>query len=384
MRKYKIVGTFILSLLVCSLFVSVCSRGVVGVSGFTAEEKLPALLTDVIGLDLSKYDKMEGHTYYGTTYRYGETVEVEQCGFWLVDTKGDVVTVMSEFYNGFPEWVNIRADTSFHYAIEPFKGSVGELQSFFERYMDFAQKYDIFTVDKFAGLDLFNTVSSNLPTKVSSDDLSLYVSKQSFGLGSIANGVELPNKSLSIEITDDHIVFSDTFGLYSVCDVNTLSKAEFTDFAFEVAQIFCDTFFVLGENDVNIEWDLERSDIGLNMIPGQLYNNPLNNELLEQGVGTSYSKDRDALVLYPMWQARFYFNQNIDNIDGVQVGVWGDTGEIAYCWETGHLGTPEFPLDKSFEQSNSSDTLWGFVVAVLVIIIGLALVVVSIKKKVHI
>ncbi len=379
MKKCSIFGMFTISLLVCSLFVSVCSMGAVGVNGFTAEEKLPALLKDVIGLDLSKYHKADGQSYYSTTYRYGGAVKVEQCGFWLADTKGNIVTVMSEFYNGFPEWINVRADASFHYTITPPKGSVVELQSFFERYMDFAQKYDIPTVDRSAALALFNKIPNNLPAKVYSDDMSLYVSKQSFGLGGIANGVELPNKSVSIQFTNDHIVFSDTFGLYGVCDMNILSKEEFTNFAFEVAQIFCNSFFAIGEDDVNIEWNLERSDIGLNMIPGQIYNNPLNNELLEQGVGVGFSTDRDALTLYPMWQARLYFNQHIGSIEGVQVGIWGDTGEIAYCWETGHLGAPPFPSDDSSEQTNFFGVLWVAVVVFIAMVVMLALVI-AIKK----
>jgi len=48
---------------------------------------------------------------------------------------------------------------------------------------------------------------------------------------------------------------------------------------------------------------------------------------------------RDPLTLYPYWQLHFYFNESIAGNVGVQVGVWGDTGEIIYCSGHGYLGS---------------------------------------------
>jgi len=127
MKNLKIFGTFMISLLVFSLVMSVCSVPVVGVSDFSAKDKLPALLSDVIGLDLSKYSITEER--YKPRYEYGGAVEVEYCGFTLVDSEGGEVSVMSEFYNGFPEWVLISPSTgSLYYAINPPKDSVEKMK----------------------------------------------------------------------------------------------------------------------------------------------------------------------------------------------------------------------------------------------------------------
>jgi hypothetical protein len=392
MKNLKILGMFLISLFFVSLLFSVCSVDATTDERFTAEEKLPALLSDVIGIDLSKYNKVEDHSYYVRQYEYGGSVEVERCGFWLIDSKGDTVTINSEFHNGFPFWIYISPmGCSLHYTSAPLKGSVKDLRDVFERYMDFAQKYGISTIDRSSALELFSRAPSNLPASdlspvvVASDDLALALSKKSFGFCRIVNGVELPNKSVGLYFTDDVIDFSDTFGLYDVCDVNIFSSdAEFADFAFEVANVFCESFFAPAEENF-VRPDLLRSrfEVGLVMIPGQIYNNPLNDELLEAGLGTRYSVDRDASVLYPLWTAKFYFSETVGNVDGVQVGVWGDTGEVAYCWETGHLGGGMLPSNGSSSAgstTSSGDLVVLAVIAVIVLIVA-AITVTFVKKK---
>ena len=351
MKKLKIVGIFTVCLLVFSLF-TVCSMGITYAnSNFSAKDKLPVLLKDVIGLDLLKYSITDER--YKPRYEYGGAVEVEYCGFTLVDENGGKLSVQSEFYNGFPEWVNIRKNGGlWHYAIEPPKNSVAKMENILERYANFAQKYSIDTLDTSVAFNLLSKAPSNLPSggvtaNVSSEDMTLFIAQNRFSFGYTVNGVNIPNRSWSIVFSNDFITFHDTFGLYSVCSVNVFpSKEAFTSFAFDVAEVFCGSFFVTaGEGFVRPELLRSRFDVGLLMIPEQMYNNPLNNELLEKGLGTSYSVKRDALTLYPLWTAIFYFSTPVGNVDGVQVGVWGDTDEVAYCWETGHLGGSQYSSD---------------------------------------
>ncbi|MDR2707923.1 MAG: hypothetical protein LBB87_04180, partial [Nitrososphaerota archaeon] len=171
--------------------------------------------------------------------------------------------------------------------------------------------------------------------------------------------------------------------------VNVLSsEEEFTSFAFVLAQKFCDDhlFYQIGADGVEVEvrpdWSNMRSEVGLLMIPGQQYNNPINNELLAQGTGVNFSAGRDALTLYPFWTAVFYFSYPIGNVYGVQVGVWGDTGEVAYCWEQGFLGNSQNTYDDSpSEQTNSTGNLLGLAVFALVVFVAVVVVVVFVKKN---
>jgi hypothetical protein len=316
---------------------------------FTAKDKLPALLSDVIGLDLSKYTLIDHG--YGTRYDYGGRVYVENYSAYLVDEEGGEVSVQSMFYNGFPDWllitplaadgVYVKHAGSLYYAIEPPNGSVADLQNVFERYVAFAQKYDIVTLEVSSVLDLFSQAPKDLPLSVSSpvkvysDDKVLYVSQKSFGFGYVIDGVEVVNKSMGITFSNNQIQFHDDFELYTVCSSGLFSKEELTNFAFDVAKKWFDDFFSSVNDGSSVKPVLSKAnaDVSLVVIPGQLHNNELNDALLEAGVGTSYSVKRDALTLYPFLSATFYLNKPVGNVNGVQVSVWGDTQEVTSCYE---------------------------------------------------
>ncbi|MDR2707481.1 MAG: hypothetical protein LBB87_01870, partial [Nitrososphaerota archaeon] len=260
LKNLRVIGMFMIGLFIFSSLCTVCSVKVVsGVEGFSAKEKLPALLSDVIGLDLSKYTITEER--YKPRYEYGGAVEVEYCGFTLIDKNDGEISVMSEFYNGIPEWVLISPSTgSLYYAMEPPKNSVEKMENILERYMTFAQKYDIATLDTSLAFDLLSKAPDSLPAHgtyatVSLDDMTLSITQNSFGFAYTADGAVALNKSWCIDFADK-ISFHDTFGLYSVCDVNVLSsEEEFTSFAFVLAQKFCDDhlFYQIGADGVEVE-----------------------------------------------------------------------------------------------------------------------------------
>jgi hypothetical protein len=69
------------------------------------------------------------------------------------------------------------------------------------------------------------------------------------------------------------------------------------------------------------------------MTLGQLYND---SGLLGLSMG---STQRDGLTLYPLWKFLFHC-EPIGGVQSIQVGVWGDTKEIAYCGTYGFFGMP--------------------------------------------
>jgi hypothetical protein len=64
---------------------------------------------------------------------------------------------------------------------------------------------------------------------------------------------------------------------------------------------------------------------------------------------------RDPLTIYPNYQIHFYFEEKIAGCSGVQVGVWGDTGEVLYCSGYGYLGTFGLPDNQDAEQAPSNE-----------------------------
>ncbi|MGD6933090.1 MAG: hypothetical protein ACQCN5_02675 [Candidatus Bathyarchaeia archaeon] len=388
MKKSKMFGALMICLFSFFFIFSVNGTSAFDGNVYSGMDKLQAVLSDVFGLDLSKYSIVDPSS--AINYEYGGSVEVEGCSFKLVDAKGGVITVRGHFYNGYPHSVSVRlVDGSFYFVVEPPRGSVGELQAVFERYMAFAQKYDIATVDMSVASDLFSKVPSSLPASalssvdVSLDNWMIHASKKSIGFSYLVDGVEVPNKSLRISYETDRVTLYDCIGLYSVSEVNVFSEEEFEGFAFDLAQKFCGSFF---SEDVKVDWSGMRSEIGFNLVPGRIYDNPINNELLEQGTGVKFSKDRDALTLYPMWTGVFYFGRAVGNVVGVQVGVWGDSGEVAYCYEYGHLGSSSpYPTEdvSASDSVNPADDslLWLlFVVVLSIAVASIAAVAVFVKR----
>jgi hypothetical protein len=360
MNSTKIFGLFLVGVFVLPLLFQACSVQATTAGGFTAKDKLPVFLSDVIGLDLTKYNKTEEG--YGTRYEYDGQVEVEQYVLTLADANGGTISVGSEFTNGFPTWINVDAIAgSLYYTTQPSKDAIVDTRNILERYETFAKKYFINTLDVPLALDLlskapstpsdskdstnFNEMSNFTPVNATSGNMTMGIVEYGIGFGYIVDGVKIPNKSLGINFANDQITFVDKWGIYSIGGFSVLSKDDATSMAWDLVKAYSEklTFYQTGEDNVTKmvkpDWSQMTSDVGFTMIPGQQYNNSLNDDLLSQGTGVSMGNTtRAPLALYPFWSAIFYFSKPIDNIVGIQVGIWGDTKEVAYIDTYGYLG----------------------------------------------
>jgi hypothetical protein len=154
------------------------------------------------------------------------------------------------------------------------------------------------------------------------------------------NGIDAPMKCLSLEITETEttkICFADTWGLYTVASTGA-SKSEVTNIAWVAAKNYNLTAVGIDNSTVTLchGWS-NRTETALSMVPGQIYNNSLNAAVKFATMGSAV---REPLSLYPLWQYVFYFDASIDGAIGIQVGVWGDTKEVAYCSTFGYYGEP--------------------------------------------
>ncbi len=390
MRNSKTIAAVMVALFVLSaaMLIQTSSAVTVNTSDTTAKEKLPAFLSDVIGLDLAKYNRTnEG---YSVSYpsKFGGLVKEESLSFTL-DSNDYKITVGSVFDNGFPSWISVRVlNGSLTYATQPSTDALVESRNIIQRYHFFAQNYNISTVDLTSTLNLlssvpdsppingdstnFNRMSDLTPGNATSEDMKLQVSETSIGFWYTTNDIDVKNKYFGLSFGYNTFIFSDVWNLYSIGCFSVLSEEEATNMAFEVANDYClnQTWYQTDKNNVITEvkpdWSQMRSDVGFNMIPSQTYNNSLNDALLAKGVGVnSGNTTRNPLALYPFWSMVFFFSEPIGNIAGIQVGLWGDTKEIAYCMEYGYLGnsgqtstgdteqTPTSTLDNSGQASNT-------------------------------
>jgi hypothetical protein len=172
------------------------------------------------------------------------------------------------------------------------------------------------------------------------------------------DGVELSRRHIQLKFTNGSISwFVDTWNLYSVYDKNVTSKDEAQSVAFAAAQAKTISLFSLqGENVTSVEvkpdWSGWTCEARLNLIPGAQTAEPIG---LSQSTNQG-SVTRDPLTLYPMWHFIFYFGKPIGNTLGVEVGVWGDTKEVAYSNAyvvLGASGTTDTPQSGASETTNT-------------------------------
>jgi hypothetical protein len=318
------------------------------------QEKLSSFLSDVIGLDLPQYNiTNEG---YGVSYpsRFGGVVKEEHLSFTL-DSNDYKITVGSVFDNGFP-WIQIRAlNGSLIYKTQPSKDALVEVRNIIQRYQVFAEKYGIDTVDTAAALNLlssipdmpqaggsynFNGMSNLTPANATSGDMKLVVTQTSVAFCYTSNGVDVNNRYFGINFGYGAFHFWDSWNLYHVGSFSAITQEEAQAIALGSAENLMATQPLgtdHGPELINVTWS-SRVDAGMLMIPGQSHNNT---DLPIPPPDDFYNGNvtRDPLGLYPLWQFIFYFNQSYGDICGVQVAVWGDTKEIAYCSTYGFLGS---------------------------------------------
>lgn len=97
------------------------------------------------------------------------------------------------------------------------------------------------------------------------------------------------------------------------------------------------------------------------------------------GYINSYPEARggDPFVLYPSWDVKFTFDRFYDNaISGYFVGIWADTGEMRTATPEGFWAQLPQPSD-----SYTGSLSWLIVAAVLIFVVGGALVLTLQKKR---
>jgi len=315
------------------------------------DERLTTLLTDVLGIDLTDYTVIAEGGGVDYPSKFGGVVKRETIARTYNSTDSQF-SASVDFLNGHINRFYVRPtrDSIIHYLQQPSTSAVAETRGILERYRVYAAKYGIDNAhvtralslldlasdapaneaaDNFFGISNFNTVEEI------SGNMRIGASGASIGFGYVFNGIHLRNRGLGMSFGSG-CTFADTWGLYTAAYASVITEEEAKQMALDAAKNYeirlmrdDNTSFV-----VYPDWSNPRIEIGLLMIPGQNFNTELN---ILMGSGDS-GTTREPLGLYPFWQVIVYFTEPVGNIDGVEVGIWGDTKEIRYVDVYGHLG----------------------------------------------
>jgi hypothetical protein len=353
------------------LAVSIVQTSRANTVNFTARDKMPAFLSEVVGLDLTKYNiTNEG---YGFTYpsEYGGNVKDEHVYLELVSSEGNI-SVMGLFLNGFNGGIFVYPPTngSMFFKHQPSTNALDESRNILQRYKIFADNYGFDTsyIDSALtllnkatrassaseNLQTFNDIIGFVPSVTTAGNVKQETTQKGVSWIYTEKGVDMPNKCLKIDFGINKLHFVDTWNLFTVGCFSVVSEDEVKEIAFDAANNY--NLTLVGENGTLIvaekpEWS-DRTSIVLNMVPGEIYNDELSKEI---GIVSGGNATRDPMALYPLWETVLYFSKRVGSVYGIAVGVWGDTEEIAYITPYGYLGAPGGDLDTTTSTDPSSD-----------------------------
>lgn len=309
----------------------------------STKDKLLEYLSDVNGLDLTKYTLTQRG--YGSSYpaKFGGFVEEESLSCTL-EAVGSKIDIMSIFDNGQLVFCSSSVIGNYIYATSQPPDILNQARVHIQKYQPYAtQKYSSNTSHLTSMQNMLNNVATLSPVNVTDGNMNLQISQNDktthIQLACIQNGILLSHKRIQMTFVDNNLTdFIDTWNLYTIGGFSQISSDEALQIALNAAKNYDLALLYQNEKNETVsfepDWSKTTYDIRLSMIPGRLSNkNPSENSIL---LPTNTS--RNPLALYPLWQIHFYFNKPVGDVIGMQVGVWGDTKEIHYCSDYGFYG----------------------------------------------
>jgi hypothetical protein len=281
-----------------------------GASEFSAREEAMAFLSDVVSLDLTKFDTKLLSYQVSYPEEYGGLMQ-ERIRFNLVnnESKLDVTCV---FVNGtysycILTWLGEQTDREL-----PPSELLDMVQGVLERYQFFSQRGS--SLDELQNiLDSANELSN---ATVVQDDLKLKISlgeRVDFEWSKIYSGVETPR--LEIAMQDGKLwSLNDRWNLFNVHNDNVnINKEDAIAIALRTVQ--------------NFSWMVNGAPITQFAV---------SNESPTANLALNF---REPLNLYPVWTVNVWLNKTYEGgVNRIAVALWADTGDIIFAKELGNGG----------------------------------------------
>jgi hypothetical protein len=350
----KILMGILMVILVISS-VSFCSVVPVSGSAVTPEDKILAFCSDVLQIDLSKYNVT--HASHGDHSDYGGAVKLICVALTLKSAKGSV-SIAGDFSNNCITRFNIDPiQGEIFFSQLPPTSAVNETRGILERYGVYAAKYRIITADLTSALKMLDKVSDDYltdrnffnvgnqrmsafkMTDITDGQITVTSSGTGIGFAYTVNGEVIHNKSIGFGTSGGCFVFQDSWSLYNTIHESVITNDEAKDMALDLAKDYWQSHY----GSVQVDWSKISFAAGVSYVPGERSTPP-------GFTDTSKSNSpRNPLDLYPYWGIIIYFNQpSINNTVGIQTCIWGDTKEVDYLSTYGYLGSPPYSSNSTF------------------------------------
>jgi|WetSurMetagenome_2_1015567.scaffolds.fasta_scaffold173143_1 hypothetical protein len=388
--------------LICLMFVIITTASNSLAAIEKNRERLTEFLSSVIGLDLTEYtlsnpvvsnsSKIAENPQEPDNLSYslfGPNVKVEGSTLNYTSRSGNL-EIHGYFYNERMQGVLIyprplvNIQDVYIYSEKAPIDTTDQANSILEKYRIFAsQSYsadssylvsmkNILQTASDSGLLLQNETSGNMNFVVEQNG-----GKTDLQWICIHDGVSMGAwKRVWMSFSNNSLVgFMDTWGLYQLGESNVISSDQALKTALTAAQNY--KIKVGYENGTNETLSVPNLS-GTHHFDSFAY---LPYSFAEETLASNTS--RAPLTLYPIWRIQFSFpNGTIGGLDGVDVGVLGDTGEVSYVTGIGYYGSHDELFLPSGQQLNTDSlTLTSVVVVATILVMVTSAVVLTQRKK---
>jgi hypothetical protein len=296
-----------------------------GPSSALHQEEMMNFLSDMVGLDLTKYTltprTVPQSSYMGV---------LQDANDIILSSNQSYMRVLFEFFNGNVRMVHLLDNTGTPQMKKPVGTSL-------EMAKDFMTNYQAFTGDSFYG-----TLRSMLDNVNGGENVSQTVGNVKFDLFIDGNyGYE-------------------TFGwTYNYDGINAVQKGVFLSYQNGFFKMFMDNWnlYKIGNTVVNLSEEEAKSiAVNASKVYGHEILGAVNATLF---FCSAHSADKprgqDPLTFYLAWRVEVEYAQQSDCIAGVTVDIWADTKEIIHMQESITLIKNSPSPDTSPKPSPSSD-----------------------------
>jgi len=375
-QKLLVITVFLTMLLVSSVSASLMPS--VHAAEMTVQQKGLSILSNVVGLDLAKYDVPAKEYQPDLQASYLGVVPQKCVGYELTSGESKL-KLLYTFANGRLQMIQVlEKEDAPSLTKPPIRFNILAAKNFLSNY----QKY---TADPLYGelrSALDNVDASKNLTKTSGNTVLEVTANDGFTNFKwyyTCNGAIAPySKFIALGVKDGFLsAFVDNWQLYDVGGTSVnLSKEEAIAIALETAKAHSwsvklddDTLEAKNFNESNVRWTALVFDCSLR---------------------AEKTRSADLLRLYPVWRVGIALNKWYGYMYGIQVDVWADTKEVRSVQEAWSILPPSEDAPTSNVRSqasvsgvNSNLTMLITLPTVAASTIGTAIVWMSRKKKLH-
>jgi hypothetical protein len=276
-------------------------------------EEALVVFNDVVGLDMEAYSaNMRKHfqdVYFG--------VLLEEVVQYNLESNGTRARMECTFTNGTLRTINVWELVGVPNMIQPVSDVLEMAKGFLSRYQNYSG---------FSHCDvlkpMLDTVTGSENVTTISDDVKLVVTVTrkytSFRWTYTLNGGEATSKCLVLNFERGFLnYFIDNWNFYKIGGLGTmLSREEAIDAAIEAAE--------------NYSWRVSMGN-GTWLEVTEFNITEVNEATLmfSNDIWPEDARGGDPLTLYPRWRIKLHFDKLYPGkVYGVNVGLWGDTGEV--------------------------------------------------------